>query len=173
MRCFLWGEWRGKWGAGGGCPFPQLDALLPLHRRSRSSSRACAPASLQGIRWVTTIGVTNTDDSSMADSEVQTPRTPPRAGRPSTPGCVSASLGRFNPRPRAGGDLEYRLPQPPQQFQPTPPRGGRRLAAPPLRQGGEVSTHAPPPGAMRRGADNGPAIRCRRYSIPSNTPEQG
>ena len=53
--------------------------------------------------------------------------TPPRRGRPPPNGSGPSVATRFNPRPRAGGDLEIRiLEEDERKFQSTPPRRGRR-----------------------------------------------
>ena len=103
-----------------------------------------------------------------------------------------ARLHCFNPRPRAGGDLNIKdilapsgefQSTPPRggrrdagvrpcdgrdQFQSTPPRGGRRTAPPPVLTVGEVSIHAP-----ARGATLGACPRCIAKQRFQSTPPRG
>ena len=54
--------------------------------------------------------------------------TPPRRGRPRIPRAETLRRS-FNPRPRAGGDMEIGLPGVEEEFQSTPPRRGRQSAS--------------------------------------------
>ena len=72
-----------------------------------------------------------------------------------------ARVSAFQPtRPRGARQKSSRLLAPPQKFQPTRPRGARHGHHRRLRQGREVSTHAPARGATRRARRLRGMTRC-------------
>ena len=100
------------------------------------------------------------------EAQVKFQSTPPCGGR-SRGGGFALVVICFNPRPRAGGDIETKHARHQAMFQSTPPCGGRcrrKIGLPrPF-----VSIHAPVRGAIRQ-----PAVDPRQGQVSIHAPVRG